>query len=221
MVGGNPPGATTQATPRKRDIQQPRQFGGAWSAAIRRVRRRKPHQENVTSSNHANPPTTAAKSIYIMSRILRGKSYHFGSRSKKQPAATSKSRQGRSSGRFYEGGRTARPGGFTTGRPGGWAVLRGGTDGSGWAFPARKAHKTTGTAHKTTENQRPAAPTGTTDRPDPGRHGAPPGNADRHPNRPLLLPCLPQWQLLQHFLTLRQPCFVSGKTWKNLYNSRQ
>ena len=178
------PGVPAQATARKRNIQHSRHFDGTLSAVCCRVCRRKPQQAKVTSSTQANPPTTAAKSIYIMSRISRGKSYHFGSRIKVQPAATSKSRQGRSSGRFYEGGRTARPGGFTTGRPGGWAVLRGGTDGSGWAFPAWKTHKTTGTAYKTTENQRPAAPTGTTDRPDPDRHGAPPGNADRHPNRP-------------------------------------
>lgn len=178
------PGVPAQATAGKRDIQHPSQFGGAWSAACCRVRRRKPQQENVISSTHANPPTTAAKSIYIMSRRRRRKTYHFGSRSKQPPVATSKSRQGRSSGRFYEGGRTARPGGLTTGRPGGWADLRGGTDGSGWAFPARKTHKTTDTANKTTENQRPAAPTGTTDRPDPDRHGAPPGNAARHANRP-------------------------------------
>lgn len=184
MVGGLPPGATTQATASKRNIQQPCQFDGTLSAACCRVCRRKPQQVNVTSSNHANPPTTAMKSIYIMSRTPRGKSYHFGSRCKEQPAATSKSRQGRSSGRFYEAGRAARPGGSATGRPGGWAVLRGGTDGSGWAFPARKTRKTTGTAHQTTENQRPAAPTGTTDRPDLDRHGAPPGNAARHANRP-------------------------------------
>ena len=178
------PGVPAQATPRKRKIQQSRHFGGTLSAACCRVCRRKPHQENVTSSTQANLPTTAMKSIYNTSRTPRGKSYHFGSRSQQPPAATSKSRQGRSSGRFYEGGRTARPGGSAPCRTGGWAVLRGGTDGSGWAFPARTTHKTTEKAHKTTESQRPAAPTGTTDRPDPGRHGAPPGNADRHPNRP-------------------------------------
>lgn len=178
------PGVPAQATPGKRDIRHPCQFDGTLSAAYCRVCRRKPHQVKVTSSTHANPPTTAAKSIYIISRRHRGKTYHFGSRSKRRPAATSKSRQGRSSGRFYEGGRTARPGGLTTGRPGGWAVLPGGTDGSGWAFRARATHKTTDKAHKTTENQRPAAPTGTTHRPDPDRHGAPPGNADRQPNRP-------------------------------------
>ena len=157
------------------------------SAACCRVCRRKPHQENVTSSNHANPTTTAMKSIYIMSRSRRRKTYHFGSRSKPPPAATSKSRQGRSAGRFYEAGRTARPGGSATRRPGGWADLRGGTDGSGWAFPARKTNETMDTAHKTTENQRPAAPTGTTDRPDPDRRGALPGHAARHAHRPT--PC--------------------------------